>query len=132
MATSLLYLGLCLGLYSILVTASLGGVYMCSYCSCCGCCGVAGAAIEVAGGAVIRITCSTAVRIAGGISRAFYGASCGASCCGTSCWACWRDGACIGKAYAGGACLNRTCIGKACVDRACADRACTDRACGMG
>ena len=75
MATSLLYLGLCLGFYSILVTASLGG----SCYSCCGCCGVAGAAIKVASSIAIGTTCSTAVKIAGGIggaasriSRGFY------------------------------------------------------------
>ena len=87
MATSLLYLGPCLGPCSTLVTAGSGGVCVCSCCGCCGCCGVAGAAIGVAGGAAIGTTCGTAVGIAsgiggaaGGISGAFYGASCGASC----------------------------------------------------
>jgi hypothetical protein len=66
MATSLLYLGPCLGPYSILVTAGLGSVCICSCCSCCGCCGVAGAAIGT--------TCGAAVGIAGGIGGAFCGA----------------------------------------------------------
>ena len=93
MATSLLYLGPYLGLYSILVTASSGGVYMCSCCSYYSCCGVAGAAIKVAGGTVIGIIYGIAVRIAsgiggaaGGIGGAFCGAFCGASC-GASCGA---------------------------------------------
>ena len=68
MATSLLYLGPCLGPYFILVTAGLGG----SCCSYCGCCGVAKAAIRVAGGAAIGTTCGAAVGIANGIGRAFY------------------------------------------------------------
>ena len=76
MATFLLYLGLYLGPYSILVTAGSGGVCVYSCCSCCGCCEVAGAAIKVAGSTAIRITCGTAVRIASGISRGFYGDSC--------------------------------------------------------
>ena len=82
MATSLLYLGFCLGPYFILGTASSGGVYVCSYCSCCGCCGVTGAVIGVASGTAIGITCSAVVGIVGGIggaasgiSRAFCGAS---------------------------------------------------------
>ena len=84
MAIFLLYLGLCLGPYSILVTASSGGVYVCSCCGCYGCCSyrgcyrVAGAAIEVASGAAIGTTCSTAVRIASGIGGAFYRAFYGA------------------------------------------------------
>ena len=73
MATSLLYLGPCLGPYSILGTASLGGVYRCS---CCGCYRVAGAAIRVAGGTAIGTTYGAAVRIAGGISGGFCGAYC--------------------------------------------------------
>ena len=87
MATSLLYLGLCLGPYSILVTASSGGVYMYSYCSDCGCYRVAGAAIKVASSTAIGTTYGTAVKIASGIgraaseiSRAFYRASYRASC----------------------------------------------------
>ena len=82
MATSLLYLGLCLGPYSILVTAGSGGVCMCS---CCSCCGVAGAAIGVAGGAAIGTTCGTAVGIAsgiGGVASGIGGGSCGDSCIG--------------------------------------------------
>ena len=85
MATSLLYLGPCLGPCFILVTASSGGVCMCGCCSCCsycGCCGVAGAAIRVASGIAIRTTCSAAVGIAGGIGGAasgIGGAFCGAS-----------------------------------------------------
>ena len=73
MATFLLYLGPCLGFCSILVTASLGGVYIYSCCSYYSCYRVAGAAIRVAGGAAIGTTCSTAVGIAGGISGGFCG-----------------------------------------------------------
>ena len=83
MAPSLLYLGLCLGPYSILSTASSGSIYIYS---CCSCCGVAGAAIKIASGTAIGTTCGAAVGIAGGIggaaggiSRAFYGAACRAS-----------------------------------------------------
>ena len=119
MVTFLLYLGLYLGPYSILVTASSGGVYICSYCGCRGCYGVAGAAIEVASGAVIGTTCSTAVKIAGRIGGAFCGASCGASYYGASCRAYWRDGVCIHKACTGGACAGRACAGGACPDGAC-------------
>ena len=83
MATSLLYLGhylgLCLGPYSILGTAGSGGVYICSCFSCYSCYRVAGAAIKVASSAVIGTTCGTAVKIASGISGAFYRASCRAS-----------------------------------------------------
>ena len=68
-----MYLGPCLGLYFILVTASSGGVYVCSCCSCCGCCGVAGAAIGVAGNTAIGTICGAAVGIASGISRAAGG-----------------------------------------------------------
>ena len=75
MATSLLYLGPCLGPYSILGMASLGGVYIYS---CYSCCRVAGAAIRVAGGTAIGTTYGAAVGIAGGIGGASYGASCGA------------------------------------------------------
>ena len=78
MATSLLYLGPCLGPYSILVTASSGGVYIYNCYIRCGCYRVAGAAIKVASSTAIGTTYSTAVKIAGGISgasyRAFYGA----------------------------------------------------------
>ena len=78
MATFLLYLGPCLGLYSILVMAGSGGVYIYSCCSYCGCCGVAEAAIKIAGGvaigvvsgAAIRTTNSAAVGIASGIGGA--------------------------------------------------------------
>ena len=87
MATSLLYLGPCLGPYSILVTAGSGGVYVYSCCSCYGCCGVAGAAIGVASSAVIRTTCGAAVGIVSRISRAasgISGAVCGGSCGGFS------------------------------------------------
>ena len=78
MATSLLYLGPYLGLYFILVIGGSGGVYMCSCYSCCSYCGVAGAEIGVTGGAAIKTTCGTAVRIASGIGGAFCGAFCGA------------------------------------------------------
>ena len=67
---SLLYLGSCLGLCFILVTAGSGGVYICSCCGYCGCYGVAGAAIKVIGGAAIRTTYSATVRIASGIGGA--------------------------------------------------------------
>ena len=77
MATSLLYLGLCLGPCSILVMAGSGGVYV--YSCCCGCYRVAGAAIGVASSVAIGTTCGAAVGIAGGIGGAFCGASCGAS-----------------------------------------------------
>ena len=81
MATSLLYLGLYLGPYSILITAGSGGVYIYSYCSCCGCYRVARAAIRVANstairvatGTVIGITSGTTVGIANRISRGSYG-----------------------------------------------------------
>ena len=76
MATSLLYLGPCPGLYSILVTAGSGGVYIYNCCSYYSCCRVADAAIRVAGGAVIGTTYSAAVGIAGGISGAVYRGSC--------------------------------------------------------
>ena len=68
MATFLLYLGPCLGSYSILVTASLGGVYIYSYCGCCNYYRVARAAIKVTGNAAIGTTYNTAVKIASGIS----------------------------------------------------------------
>ena len=89
MATSLLYLGLCLGPYSILVTAGSGGV--CSCCGCYSCYRVAGAVIEVASSAAIGTTCGTAVRIASGIGGAASGigrAFCGY--CGDSCRAYYR------------------------------------------
>ena len=91
MATSLLYLGPYLGLCSILGTAGLGSICIHSYCSCCGyyswglggVAGVAGAAIRVAGGAAIRTTSSTAIGIAGGISRAASSkVNCGRVDCG--------------------------------------------------
>ena len=82
-----MYLGLYLGLCSILVIAGSGGVYMCSYCSCYGCysyysyCGVAGAAIKVVSNTAIGTTSGTVIGIANGISKAasrisrgFYGA----------------------------------------------------------
>ena len=79
MATSLLYLGPCLGLCSILVTAGSGGVCVYNYCSYYSCYRVAGAVIEVASSIAIRTTYSAAVKIAskiGGaanrISRGFY------------------------------------------------------------
>ena len=78
----MLYLGPCLGLYSTLVTASSGGVCICSCCSYYSYCGVVGAAIRVASSTAIRITCGAAVKIAskigeaaGGISRGSYGDS---------------------------------------------------------
>ena len=80
MATSLLYLSLCLGSYSILVIASSGGVYMYSYCGCCSCYGcyrVAGVAIRVTSGIAIRTTYSTAVGIASRVSKGFCGHCCG-------------------------------------------------------
>ena len=63
MATFLPYLGPCLGFYSILVTASSGGVCVCSCYSYYGCCGVAGAAIRVTSGAASGIggACVTAL-----------------------------------------------------------------------
>ena len=70
MAIFLLYLGFYLGLYSILVTAGSGGIYICSCYSYYGCYRVAGAAIKVASNTVIRTTCSIAVGIASGISGA--------------------------------------------------------------
>ena len=89
MVTSLLYLGSYLGLYFILVTAGLGGVYIYSCCSCYSCCGVAGAAIKVAGGIAIRTTYSIAVGIASGISGAASRISRGSyrDSCGGCCWA---------------------------------------------
>ena len=75
MATSLLYLGLYLSPYSILVTASLGGVCIYSCYNCYGCCGVAGTAIKVASSTVIRTTYSAAVGIASGIGGAASGIS---------------------------------------------------------
>ena len=96
MATSLLYLGLCLGPYSILITPSLGGVCVCSYCSCCGCYRVAGAAI--------RVTSEAASGIGG---------------------AC-VDGACVNGAYIDGACIDGACTDKACTDGAYKDGACRE------
>ena len=89
MATSLLYLGLCLGSRSILVIASSGGVCVCSCCSCCGCYGVAGAAIEVTGGAASEIggTC---------VDGAYVDRAC-------------IDGACTDGAYGNGACRGACC-----------------------
>ena len=85
MATSLLYLGPCLGPYSILVTAGSGSVYIYNCCSCCSCCRVTGAAIRVASNIAIGTTCSTAVRTASGISghscRYYCGRCCGYSYC---------------------------------------------------
>ena len=82
----MLYLGLYLGPYFILVIAGSGGVYIYSCCSCCNCYGVVGAAIKVTSSTAIGTTYSTAVKIASGISRiasgiskAFYKASCRAS-----------------------------------------------------
>ena len=82
MATSLLYLGLCLGPYSILVTAGSGGIYIYSCCSCYSCCRVAGAAIKVASSTAIRTTYSAAVEIAsriGGAASRIGRGSCGNS-----------------------------------------------------
>ena len=79
-----MYLGLCLGSYSILVTASLGGVYIYSCCSYYNYYKIAGAAIRVTSGTVIKTTYSTAIKIAGeisgtasGISKVFYRRCCG-------------------------------------------------------
>ena len=91
MATSLLYLSPYLGSYSILVTASSGGVCVCGCCGCYsyyGCCGVAEAAIRVTSGAAIGTTYSTAVRIASKISGGSYRYYCGHYCrdsCKNSC-----------------------------------------------
>ena len=82
----MLYLSLCLGPYSILVTASSGGICVCSYCSCYG---VAGAAIRVISGA------------ASGISGACVdGAYVDGACI---------DGAYTDRAYIDGACGDRAC-----------------------
>jgi hypothetical protein len=81
MATSLLYLGPCLGPYSTLGTAGLGSVYICSCYNCCGCYRVAGAAIRVASGAAIWTTYGVAVGIASGIGGGSYGGSY-RGCCG--------------------------------------------------
>ena len=154
----MLYLSSYLGSYSILVTAGLGGVYIYSCYSYCGCCGVAGAAIRVAGGIAIRITCNTAVKIVSGIGGAASGINRGF--CGDSCWAyCWWvgmsfidlaccagclgavgvrgdvsalkwDGAYADGAYSDGACLNGACPGKACTDGACTDGAYCGACCG--
>ena len=69
MATSLLYLGS----YFILVTAGSGGIYIYSCYSYYSCCGVIRAAIKVTSSTVIGITCSAAIKIAGGISRTASG-----------------------------------------------------------
>ena len=82
MATFLLYLSLYLGPYSTLVTASSGGVCVCSYCSYYSCYRVAGVAIKVASSAAIRTTYGAAVGIASGIGGAaggIGGGSCGDS-----------------------------------------------------
>ena len=60
--------------------AGLGSIYIYSCCSYYSCCGVVGAAIKIANSTAIRTTCSTAVGIASGINKAFYGASYKASC----------------------------------------------------
>ena len=112
MATFLLYLGLYLGSCSILVTASSGGVCVCSCCSCYGCYRVAGAAIGVTSGTAIRTTYSTAVGIAGGIGgvasgigMSFTDLACCAGCLGAvgvrgDVSALKWDGACVDRAYA--------------------------------
>ena len=66
----MLYLGLYLGLYFILITASSGGVYIYSCCSYYSCYRVAGAVIKIASSIVIRTTYSTAVEIASKIGEA--------------------------------------------------------------
>ena len=83
MATFLLYLGLCLSFYFILVTASSGSVCMCGYCGCYSCYSyyrVVGAAIKVTSGTAIRTTYGVVVKIASGISRGscghYYGYYC--------------------------------------------------------
>ena len=78
MATFLLYLGPYLGPYSILVTASSGGVYIYSCCVRYSCYRVAGAAIRVASSTEIKTTYSIAIGIASRINKASYRASCGA------------------------------------------------------
>ena len=84
MATSLLYLSPCLRLYSILITASSGSVYVCSCCSYCGCYRVAGAVIKITDGA------------ASGISGAYIDGA-------------YIDGACTDRAYTDGACGDEAC-----------------------
>ena len=130
MATSLLYLGPCLGPCSTLVTAGSGGVYICSCCSCYSYCGVARAAIRVASGAAIRTTCSAAVGIASGIGGAasgirmsFTDLACCAGCLGAvgvrgDVSALKWDGACADRACADGACSDGACLNKACPGRA--------------
>ena len=119
MATSLLYLRFCLGPYSILVTAGSGGVYIYSCCSYYSCYRVAGAAIRVTSSTAIGTTCSTAVKIAGGIGGAasgigilFIDLACCAGCLGAvgvkeNISALKWDEACADKAYADEAYTNR-------------------------
>ena len=89
MATSLLYLGPCLGPYSTLVIASLGGVCMYNCYSYYGCCGVAGAAIKVTS------------KAANGIGGACMDGAC-------------IDRACTDRAYTDGACRDGACRGACC------------------
>ena len=145
-ATSLLYLGLYLGPYSILVTAGLGGVYIYSYCSCYSCCRVAGAAIKVASGTAIGTTYSVAVEIASGISKVASGIGRGSykdsyrGCYQAYCQ--WVKMLFTDLAYCTG-CLSavgvredisvlkqdRACADKAYADGACLDKAYLDKAC---
>ena len=132
-AIFLLYLGPCLGLCSMLITAGSGGVCVCS---CCGSCG--------------------------GSCGGFCGGSCGDSCRGCYWWvgilfidlACcagclgavgvrgdvsaleW-DGACADGACPGGACIDGAYVGGACadgayIDRDYADGTYTDKAYSIG
>ena len=81
----MLYLGLYLSPYSILVTASLGGVYIYSYYSRCGdSCGNYYSTLSTAGSA-IGTTSGAVVKIASEISKDSYKDSCGhyyRHCCG--------------------------------------------------
>ena len=119
MATSLLYLGPCLGPYSILITAGSGGVYIYSYYSYYSCCGVAGAAIKITSSTAIGTTYNTAVGIASkiggtasGIGILFIDLACCASYLGAvgvrgDVSALEWDGACADRAYADGACTDK-------------------------
>ena len=91
----MLYLGPCLGPYSILVTAGLGGVYIYSCCSCCGGSYKGYYSTLSTASSAIGTTGSAAVEIVGGISRGSYGDFCGhycrhyyGGCCGGSCGNC--------------------------------------------
>ena len=90
----MLYLSPCLGPCSILVTAGLGGVYMCSCCSYCrGSCKGCYSILSTASSA-IGTTGGAAVGIASGISRGSYKDFC-ECCCRHYCGGCYR-GSCKG------------------------------------